>query len=173
MSSGGNLSRGTRTWKTVTTGYHRLRSHTLDHVEGDTQDRNLGTHTGIMEVENPIIPKGLSSIEDTGAIPTLLPQQSTPTDSSAHPPLTGNTENSSLITARPGTTTMDPSLDPQQSTTIDKTLTQVAILGKGPIATQSREEPQELTPMAMFAIIREEQRIQMDRILSSLEQIDN
>jgi hypothetical protein len=27
---------------------------------------------GIMEVENPIIPKGLSSIKDTGATPMLL-----------------------------------------------------------------------------------------------------
>jgi hypothetical protein len=66
MSSKKNPSRGTGTWKTVTTGHHRLRSYTLNHVKGDTQDRNLGTHTGIMEVENPIIPKGLSGIEDTG-----------------------------------------------------------------------------------------------------------
>jgi hypothetical protein len=119
----------------VTTGHCRLRSYTLDHVEGDTQDRNLGTHTEITEVKNPIIPKGLSSIEDTDATPMLLPQQSTPTDSSAHPLLAGNTEDSSLITARPGTTTMDLSSDPQQLTTIDKTPTQVAILGKGPTAT--------------------------------------
>jgi hypothetical protein len=68
---------------------------------------------------------------------------------------------------------MDPSSDPQQSTTVNKTPTQVAILGKGLTAIQSWEEPQELTPMAMFAIIREEQRIQIDCILSSLEQIDN
>jgi hypothetical protein len=128
---------------------------------------------GITEVENPIIPKGLSSIEDTGATPMLLPQQSTPTDLSMHPPLAGNTEDSSSITARLGTTTIDLSSDPQQSTTVNKTPTQVAILGKGPIVTQSREEPQELTPMAMFTIIREEQRIQMDHILSSLKRIDN
>jgi hypothetical protein len=126
-----------------------------------------------MEVKNPIIPKGLSGIEDTGTTLTLLPQQLTPMDSSAHPPLAGNTEDSSSITARLGATTMNPSLDPQQSTTINKTPTQVAILEKGPTATQSREEPQELTPMAMFTIIREEQRIQMDRILSSLKQINN
>jgi predicted nucleic acid-binding Zn-ribbon protein len=35
------------------------------------------------------------------------------------------------------------------------------------------EEPQELTPMAMFAIIWEEQRIQIDHMLSSLNRIDN
>jgi hypothetical protein len=173
MSSKKNPSRGTEMWKTVTTGYCRLRSHTLNHVEGDTQDRNLGMHTEIMEVKNPIIPKGLSNIEDTGATPMLLPQQSTPMDSSAHTPLAGNTEDSFSITARLGTTTRDPSLDPQQLTTIDKTPTQVAILGKGPTATQSREEPQELTSMAIFTIIREEQRIQIDHILSSLKQIDN
>jgi hypothetical protein len=123
---------------------------------------------GITEVENPIILKGLSGIDDIGTISTLLPQQSTPTDSSAHPPLAGNTEDSSSITARPGATTMDPSSDSPQLTTIDITPTQVAILGKGPTVTQLWEEPQELTPMAMFAIIREEQRIQMDHILSSL-----
>jgi hypothetical protein len=122
-------------WKTATTGHCRLRSQTLDHVEGDTQDRNLGVHTGITEVENPIIPKGLSGIKDTGATSTLLPQQSTPTDSLAYPPLVGNTEDSSSITARPGATTMDPSSDPSQSTTVDITLTQVAILRKGPTAT--------------------------------------
>jgi hypothetical protein len=136
MLSKKNLSRGTGIWKTVIIGHCRLRSHTLNHVKGDTQDRNLGVHMGIMEVENPIIPKGLSGIEDTGATPTLLPQQSTPIDSSVHPLLVGNTEDSTSITVRPGTTTMDPSSDPQQSTTIDKTLTQVAILEKGPTATQ-------------------------------------
>jgi hypothetical protein len=98
----------------------------------------------------------------------LIPQQSPPTDSSVHPPLAGNTEGPSSITARPGATTVDSPSNPPQSTTIDLTLTQVAIFGKGPTATQSQEEPQKLTPMAMFAIIREEQRIQMDRILSSL-----
>jgi hypothetical protein len=170
-----NLSWGTGMCRTATIGHHRLRSHTLDHVEGDAQDRNLGAHTGIMEdiwIKTPIIPKGLSGIEDTGATLMLPPQQSPPTDSSVHPPLAGNSEVSSLITARPEATTRDPSSDPPQLTTIDLNLTQVAILGKGPTATQSQEEPQELTPMAILTIIREEQRIQMDHILSSLDRID-
>jgi hypothetical protein len=137
MSSKKNLSRETRMWKTVTMGHCRLRSYTLNHVKGDARDRNLGTHMGIMEVKNPILPKELSGIEDTGATLMLLPQQLTPTDSSVHPPLAGNTEDSFSIIVRPGATTMDPSLDPQQLTTIDITLTQVAILGKGPTATQS------------------------------------
>jgi hypothetical protein len=177
MSLKKNLSRGTGTWRIVTTGHHRLRSHTLDNVEGDTKERNLGVHTGILEdawIKTPIIPKGLSGIEDTGATLMLIPQQSPPTDSLVHPPLAGNSEVSSLITARPGATTGDPSSDTPQlwSTAIDLNLTQVTILGKGTTATQLQEEPQELTPMAMLAIIREEQRIQMDRILSSLDQIN-
>jgi hypothetical protein len=49
MSLKKNLSRGTRTWRIATTGHHRLRSYTLDHVEGDAQERNLGTHIGILE----------------------------------------------------------------------------------------------------------------------------
>jgi hypothetical protein len=80
-------------------------------------------------------------------------------DSSVHPPLAGNSEVSSSITARPEATTGDPSSDPTQPTTVDLNPTQVTILGKGPTATQLREEPQELTPIAMLAIIREEQRI--------------
>jgi hypothetical protein len=123
-------------------------------------------------IETPIIPKGLSGVEDMGAISTLIPQQSPPMDSLVYPPLVGNSKVSSSITARPGATTGDPSFDPPQSTTIDLNPTQVTILGKGPIVTQSWEEPQELTPMAMLAIIREEQRIQMDCILSSLDWID-
>jgi hypothetical protein len=63
-------------------------------------------------------------------------------------------------------------LDPPQLTTVDLNPTQVTILGKESTATQSWEEPQELTPMAMLAIIREEQRIQMDQILSSLNRIN-
>jgi hypothetical protein len=89
-----------------------------------------------------------------------------------HPPLVGNSEVSSSITARLGATTGDPLSNPPQFTTIDLNPTQVTILGKEPIVTQSWEEPQELTPMAMLAIIREEQRIQMDCILSSLNWID-
>jgi hypothetical protein len=89
----------------------------------------------------------------------LIPQQSPPTDSSVHPLLVGNSEASSSITARQGATTGDPSLDPTQLTTIDLNPTQVTILGKGPTVTQLQEEPQELTPIAMLAIIREEQRI--------------
>jgi hypothetical protein len=115
MSSKKNPSRGTRTWRTATMGHHRLRSHILDHVEGDAQERNLGAHMGILEdarIETPIIPKGLSGVEDMGATLTLIPQQSPPTDSSVHPPLAGNSEVSSLITARPGATTGDPLSDP-------------------------------------------------------------
>jgi hypothetical protein len=97
-------------------GHHRLRSHTLDHVEGDAQDRNLGAHTGITEVETPIIPKGLSGIEDTGATLILLPQQSPPMESSVHTPLVGNTEGSFSITVRPGAITVDPSLGQPLST---------------------------------------------------------
>jgi hypothetical protein len=144
-------------------------------VSGSNEASLCTAHMGIMEdtqIETPIIPKGLSGVEDTGATSTLIPQQSPPTDLSVYPPLAGNSEVSSSITVRPGATTGDPSSDPPQSTTIDLNLTQVTILGKGPTATQSREEPQKLTPMAMLAIIREEQRIQIDRILSSLNQIN-
>jgi hypothetical protein len=130
---------------------------------------------GILEdaqIKTPIISKGLSGVEDTGATLTLIPQQSPPMDSLVHPPLVGNSEVSSSITVRPGATTGDSSLDPPQLTTINLNPTQITILGKGPTVPQSQEEPQELTPMAMLAIIREEQRIQMDRILSSLNWID-
>jgi hypothetical protein len=118
------------------------------------------------QIETPIIPKGLS------AISTLPLQQSPPMDLSAYPPLVGNSKVSCSIIARPGATTGDLSSDPPQLTTVNLNLTQVTILGKEPTATQSREEPQELTPIAMLAIIREEQRIQMDRILSSLDWIN-
>jgi hypothetical protein len=85
-------------WKTVTTGHHQLRSHTLDHVEEDAQDRTLGMHIGVMEdarIKIPIIPKGLSGVEDTGATLMLPPQQSPPTDPSVHPLLAGNSKDSS------------------------------------------------------------------------------
>jgi hypothetical protein len=122
MSSKKNPSRGTGMWRIVTTGHCRLRSHTLDHVEGDAQERNLDVHTGILEdaqIETPIIPKGLSGVEDMGATLTLIPQQLSPTDLLVHPPLAGNSEVSSLITARPGATTMDLSSDIPQQTTVD------------------------------------------------------
>jgi hypothetical protein len=92
MSLKKNSSRGTGTWKTVTTGHCRLRSHTLDHVKGDAQERNLGAYTGILEdtrIKTPIIPKGLSGVEDTGTTSTLIPQQSPPIDMSVHLSLAG------------------------------------------------------------------------------------